>query len=357
MAGGLRINVLGPMVVTIDGVAVPLAGRRLLGVLAALIAGRPESQTVDRLIASVWADDSGVAANAVQYQISRLRRALEPPRSADRPPPLLVHTPAGYRLQLDRDAVDVDRFAALAQRGRQRLRDGDASAAATDLDDALRLARSRPYDDVADLAFLAPEITRLTELVRTVAEDRLRAWQMLGLHPDVVAAAQQLTANEPLREPGWALLATSLAAEGRQADALQAIRTVRRILADELGLDPGPELVDVERAILTQQIPPTVRPDPADGLPPLPAPATELVGRDDLVDAVLQLCHSRPMMTLTGAGGVGKTRVALEVVHRWPRRAAWVELAPYSSADDVVPVIAEKIGRSGCATSTAWWRI
>lgn len=342
MSGTLRIGVLGPLTATVDGAPVPLAGRRLLGVLAALVAGRPEPQKPDRLMADVWHDEPSVAANTVQYQISRLRALLDPHRPPGTSSQTLIHTGAGYRLRLDRDAVDADLFAELARRGRQRLRDGDLHAAVDDLDHALRLVRSRPYDDVADLPFLAPETARLTELVRTVAEERLRGWQLLGRHADVVAEAQALTVEQPLREAGWTLLVTSLAADGRQADALQAIRTIRRILADELGIDPGPELMEVERAVLAQQILPPPRLDRV-GPPRLPVPGTDLLGREALVEAVERRTLHRGIVTLTGPGGVGKTRVALEVARRRAQPSVWIELAPYGSGDDLVAVIAEKL--------------
>lgn len=340
-APALVVNVLGPVSAMSMGRPVPLNGRRQLGVLAVLVAARPEPATARRLLDDVWADAPGTAVSAVEYQVSRLRSLLDPDRSGG----VLMHGSTGYRLRLEGPAVDADRFAELARRGRQRLRAGDPAAAVAELDAALGLVRGRPYDGADELAVLAPEIARLNELVVGAREDRLRGWQLLGRHAEVIDGAQRLTAEHPWREAGWGLLATSLAAEGRQADALRAIATVRRILADELGLDPGPELVEVERAVLAHEVRPAVR----DRLSPstLPAVATTLMGRDALIGQVNRLLDENRLVTLTGPGGVGKTRVAVSVAMAWSEPTFYVELAPYDDPTLLVPLIAERAGLIG----------
>jgi predicted ATPase/DNA-binding SARP family transcriptional activator len=343
---GLQVNVLGLVSASFDGRALPLGGPRQQAVLAALVVARPEVLSTERLIIELWGEDPDISPNGVQYHISRLRSVLEPHRAAGAAPQVLLRSGPGYRLRLDPSSVDADVFSELCIRGQQQLSAGDAEGAALALEQALGLWQGRPYSGIGDFPFLLPEISRLTELALAAAEDRLRAWSALHRTGEVIAAARVHTAEHPWREAGWALLASALAAEGRQADALAALRTVRRILADELGLDPGAELVAVEKAVLAQEVRPTTRAVATrpSGPPALPVPVTELVGREALRSFAVQELKVSRLLTLTGPGGVGKTRLALEVAREHADRVALVELAAYDPGHDLVPALAGSLG-------------
>jgi DNA-binding SARP family transcriptional activator len=249
----IRIRVLGPLEAEVDGRPVDLGGPRQRAVLALLLAARGDVVPVDRLIDDLWRGEPPRKASAsLQAYVSNLRRLLEPRREPRTPAKILVSAPPGYALRLDPVEVDAWHFeAALAE----STRDADPQTARADLAAALREWRGPAFAEVADEPWAQAEAARLAEL-RVVARERLiEATIRAGASADAVPAAQVLTREHPLREEPWRLLALALYAAGRQADALAALREARRILADELGLDPGAALTELEGAILGQRIP------------------------------------------------------------------------------------------------------
>ena len=289
----------------------------------------------ERLIDDVWAAGPPAdPAHALQQTVSQLRRVL---RGGGAVEEWLVWHPSGYQLAVDPDAVDLTQFEQLAELGRRQLASGDPAAAAGTLRRALGLWRGAALADVADLPFGQAAAVRLAERRLAVVEDRIEADLLRGQHGAVVVELEGLVAEYPFRERLSAQLMRALYAGGRQADALDLYESTRRMLADELGVDPGPLLRGVYQQILVHD--PELAPSPAGshGLSGgrrsnLPAPVTTFVGRDGDVRKVLELLEASRMVTLTGPGGVGKTRLALQAAGQLVGTAVdgvwWVDLTP-----------------------------
>jgi DNA-binding SARP family transcriptional activator len=249
-----RLQVLGPLRGCVDGVAIGLGGPRQRVVLAMLLCARPAAVSLDRLIDGVWgAKPPPSATTTVRAYVSRLRRALGPDRPRDEPAALLATSAAGYALKLPDDAVDAWRFERMVREAR-RLGRAEPVRARKIVSGALSLWRGPAYPEIAELPWAAGESARLEEL-------RLTAWELLieltlrsGTPSDAVPVARALTHQHPLREEGWRLLAVCLWASSRQVEALAALRRSRAVLIDEAGVDPGPALVELERAILAQRV-------------------------------------------------------------------------------------------------------
>ncbi|MEV6908235.1 BTAD domain-containing putative transcriptional regulator [Amycolatopsis sp. NPDC051071] len=330
----MRFGVLGATEVRReDGTLVPVGGPRVRTLLALLALEAGRVVPAERLIDGLYGEQppEGVA-NALQSQVSRLRGALK-----DLAP--VEFSPAGYRLAVDRDDVDVHRFERLAAEGRRTLAAGDAAKAAELLREALALWRGPAFADITDAPFRDPQVTRLTELKTSASEDHVEADLKLGRHEDVLAELREIVADQPLRERPRALLIRALHRAGRQADALTAFEDARRVLADELGADPGPELAAAHLAVLRGETSPG-----REMTAPLPVQLTSFIGREgDLRHVLDQLDRSR-LVTLTGPGGTGKTRLALEAAAGMDLPAVFVELAPYSEDSDVAHAVLSALG-------------
>ncbi|GLW05219.1 hypothetical protein Misp01_03490 [Microtetraspora sp. NBRC 13810] len=352
----LRVNVLGPVTAEVDGVEVALGGRMQRGVLAVLAAARGQVVAAETVISALWGEHEGPSMATLHSYIARLRQALEPGRTAKTHSGVLPREGLGYALRVDAYEVDAERFARLAGEGERLLTGGDPGAAATALSEALGLWRGRPYADYPDAPFAAPEVARL-EGLRLAAQENLFAAQLaLGRHAAVVGDLEKFATEHPLSERGWELLALALYRSGRQGDALAALRDARRLLADELGIDPGPMLRDLETAILAQDdaLHPQAPPDPA--VPGnLPFPVTGLVGRTGEIGRVTAMLAGHRLVTLTGPGGIGKTRLALESARaRRDADGPWlVDLAGLRDAALLAATIAQAVGVAGASTTTA----
>ena len=240
----LDVRLLGPIEAERDGAPVALGGpkpRALLAVLA-LEPGRVVS--VDRLVEALWpGDPPETAAHAVQVYVSQLRKALGP---------VIATRAPGYELELAPERVDLHRFARLTQDGRAALDGGDPVSAEGALREALALWRGPALADFLYEPFAQTEIARLEELRTVTLEERIEADLALGRHAELVSELEALVAAQPLREHPRAQLMLALYRSGRQADALAAYRAARETLVDELGIDPSPELRELEAAILRQ---------------------------------------------------------------------------------------------------------
>ncbi|MFJ6197310.1 BTAD domain-containing putative transcriptional regulator [Micromonospora sp. NPDC092111] len=311
----MRFGVLGPLAVSTDaGEPVTVPGVKVRALLADLLAHRNRVVATDRLIDDLWGDDPPAnAAAALQVRVSQLRKALNDAEPGARD--LVESRPPGYALRTD--AVDADRFTELA-----------AAPDAASLTEALRLWRGEPYADVADAEWVRAEATRLAEARLVVLEKLADARLARGEHALVATELAELVARHPLRESLRALQLRALYAAGRQAEALDSYADLRRRLADELGLDPGPELVALHRRILEQDAGLSRPPNAALIRNSLPARLDELVGRAEALAELRTLVPRRRLVTLTGPGGIGKTRLATEVAREqsYPDGVHLVEL-------------------------------
>ncbi|MBW0092261.1 response regulator [Pseudonocardia sp. KRD-184] len=247
----IEFRLLGPVEAWRDGERVRLGGRKQRALLAALLVRPGRVVSLDQLIDDLWpAGPPARAAATVQVFVSDLRRALEPDRPRGTPPGLLVTAAPGYVLRTD--AVDALAFAGLAAAGRAALDDEDAGRAADLLARAEALWRGAALADVADEPFARAEAARLEELRLGCAEDRVDAELALGRHTAVVAELEQRVGAHPMRERLRAQLMLALHRSGRQADALAVYAAGRRILRDELGLEPGAALRALQQGVLVQ---------------------------------------------------------------------------------------------------------
>ncbi|GIH67616.1 ATP-binding protein [Microbispora siamensis] len=346
--------VLGPTEVRGPGgsaTALPPSVRALLARLA-LSCGRVVP--VDGLTDALWGDEGddlpADAANALQIRVSKLRRALA---AAGLGADVLVTQAPGYRLAVPPDAVDAHVFERLLVRAREETAAGNVTAALGCLDEALRLWRGPALADVGQTTWATTESTRLEELRLGAVEDRFELLLESGGHNEAVADIERLVARHPLRERLHRLLMLALYRGGRQAEALAAYQALRRGLADELGIDPSPELQALAEAILRQQVPSAAQPAPApkstDRLPQrLPQRLTSVIGRQDDVTAALERLAEARVVTLTGPGGMGKTTLAFEIARRvngaLADRVLLVRLAALEPGTDVADAFAAELG-------------
>ncbi|MGN9838781.1 BTAD domain-containing putative transcriptional regulator [Nonomuraea sp. H19] len=332
----VAFRVLGPVEAYEHDDELDLGGLRQRAVLARLLVARGQVVPVDTLLYDLWDDDAAKGAQSgLQVYISRLRRVLEPGRPRGGPNRLLVTVASGYALRVASEQVDALRFEQLVRAAGEHLEEGDPQSARGRLEKALGLWRGTPYSDFADQPWAEAEVNRLTEL-RLVARERHADTRLrLGLHAETVPDLEAHTTEQPLREEGWRLLSLGLYRCGRQGDALGALRRARNILADELGIDPGPALRKLESDILAQSpelelvaAPRPARPAPVtDTWPPRRATPVEppplepepFVGRDAEL-ARLTTAASRTgrfqVAIVTGVAGAGKTTLLRQLEGR-----------------------------------------
>jgi predicted ATPase/DNA-binding SARP family transcriptional activator len=310
---GLELRLLGGFDVVAGGRSLPLGGARQRAVLARLVISANELVPTDQLIDQVW---GGVAppgaVTTLQVYVSHLRKAL-----AGTDATIETRRP-GYVLVVAPTAIDARRFEQLVARADARL-DADPADAAALLREALALWRGPALADFAFESFASVEASRLDELRLRALEQRIEADLALGRAGDVVAELEALVAEHPLREGFWRQLMLALYRTGRQSEALRAYRRAGDHLRDELGLEPGVALQRLEQAILVQDELLDVEEQPVAAAPTvtvLPKPLTSFVGREREVAEVRGLLERARLVSLTGAGGTGKTRLALETAAR-----------------------------------------
>ena len=246
----MEFRLLGPLEVWDgQGGVMSLGGGKQRALLAILLLHANQVVPADRLIDELWGEDPpGTANNVLQVYIGQLRRALQPERTQRGPDELIVTRPGGYLLRVAEGELDLERCQRLAKEGRAALSD-DPRAAARLLRQALDLWRGQPLADV-EFASLAGEAARLDELRFTVLESRIEADLARGAPAEVVGELEALGVSHPLRERLRAHWMLALYRSGRQAEALEVFRETKRLLSDELGIDPSPELEKLELAIL-----------------------------------------------------------------------------------------------------------
>jgi DNA-binding SARP family transcriptional activator/ABC-type oligopeptide transport system substrate-binding subunit len=246
----LEFRVLGPLqVLSADGRELPLGGAKQRATLAMLLVRRNEVVTSDRLIDGLWGDTPPpTAGSTLKTYVSRLRRVLTEDGEGAR----LVTQPLGYRLRVGSGELDLERFEALLSRARSLRSSGDVPAARACLVDALSMYTGSPLQDLTHVPFAPGEIGRLEELRLGALDLRLEADLVSGRHTEVIGELEALVARFPFREVLWGDLMVALYRGGRQGDALMVFDRARRILSDELGIDPGQALQDLHRRILQQ---------------------------------------------------------------------------------------------------------
>ncbi len=340
VATGARVRLLGPVRIEVDGVERSITARRQRAVLACLALRAGEAVSADRLLDDVWGDDqpdSGV--RAVAYQISKLRSLLEPERTGEGS--LITTTSAGYVLDIESASVDVYEFDRLVDLARDALAN-DPSTCQALIERALLLWRGRPFADLGDEAFVDVESRRLEgrHLLarRTLAEARMAQ----GRHGDVIDDLEVMSAEHPFEEAVVQLLMTSLHRSGRTADALRAYGDLRIRLGSEMGIEPSGQLRQLEQQLLTGDDGPLSTSTPGSSDPALgrvgnlPTPLSSFVGRTEEIREICELLSTTRLVSLLSFGGVGKTRLAIEVAanlrDRFDDGAWFVDLVPITEA-------------------------
>ena len=326
---------------TEDGRLVEVREAKVRALLADLLLSLGRPVPAGQLIDDLWGADLPVhPAGALQSKVSRLRQALEAAEPGGGA--LVAFRSSGYLLRAGSDALDEHRFAALAERAGAAKDPRDRAGL---LANALGLWRGPPLADFADELFAQPAIARLEEQRLIAVEDHAEARLALGEHSLVAGELSELVARHPLRERLRATHMLALYRSGRQAEAVRSYGELRGLLADDLGLDPGPALAALYQAMLEQapalqgaSAPPTLAARPRTNIPVM---LTDLVGRAAAVAELRALLSERRLVTLTGPGGVGKTRLAIEVATQsagaFPDGVWLVELAGPAPAGASTP--------------------
>jgi DNA-binding SARP family transcriptional activator/tetratricopeptide (TPR) repeat protein len=318
----LAVNVLGPLSVSVDGRPIPVTASRLRALLAALALSAGEEMSVDQLAGILWAEASPAhVRRTVQTYLTRLRLLLGPEA--------IVKSPDGYGLHVDPQRVDAIRFERLLDAAAAA---GDPAAERADLVQALALWRGVPFDGVRSAWLEGVESARLTERYLAAVERRIELDLDLdmGAGAQLVAELRGLTVRYPLRERLWALLMTALYRSGRQADALATYQRLYRLLADELGIEPGPAVQGLHRQILTAHAEPegpghalsqrlSSQPlSPSVSVPrQLPADVG-FTGRVHELADLLRISDADAVVVtaIDGMAGIGKTALAVHIAHR-----------------------------------------
>lgn len=302
----LTVAVLGPLEVCRDGVRLGVPAGKSTELLCRLALEAGGQVRTEALLEDLWA--APTARNTLQSKVSQLRRAL-----ADAG--LLKATASGYALTVAADAVDATRVVQLAAASAAARTAGDPSASLQLAREGLALFRGEVLVDAGDWA--GPHRARLEEVRLSLLQDAVSARLALGAGTDLVVELESLVRAHPLREAFWAALITALYRADRQADALAAYAALRKLLVDELGIEPSPALQKLEHQVL-QQSPLlaspwwSALPEPGN----LPTPAGPIIGRSQDVSAVVTAMASHRLVTVVGPAGVGKTRLAIEVAQQ-----------------------------------------
>jgi predicted ATPase/DNA-binding SARP family transcriptional activator len=361
----MRFGILGPLEATDEqGRQVALGGLKQRAVLAILLLRANEVVSSERLIDELWSGEPPTtAAKSLQVHVSRLRSALANggPDRDER----IATASGGYRLRVAPGELDRDRFESLLANGLAALEAGTWKVASQRFREALGLWRGRPLSDFEYESFAQAEIARLSELHVAAAERWIEAELALGHETPVIGDLERLVREHPYHERLCSQLMLALYRAGRQADALAAYRDTRSVLVDELGIEPSAELRQLHEAILAQdrsllavdndRVASPERPG-SGGSPPvrppwptnLPVQPTPLFGRGTELSELLELAHTHRLLTLTGPGGIGKTRLtvalAAELSDRFVDGVWWVALAAVVDPALILPTVAQTIG-------------
>jgi predicted ATPase/DNA-binding SARP family transcriptional activator len=355
----LDLAILGPLEVWRNGKPLDLGGAKQRMLLAALALEANRVVSDDELVKIIWGDEpaDGVV-DALRVHVHRLRRTIEPNGNCDHTEGrLLVRRPAGYSLLLKADELDLTRFRGLIAEARTAAGGGGHQQALALFDRALGLWRGPTLDDFGDAAFVAAYRVRFEKLRLEALEDRFDLCLRMGLHRENVSAIEALADEHPLRERLQSQLLVTLYRCGRQAEASDAYQRTRRRLLDDLGMEPGPDLQATFREILRHEVSPVRSTEPEGRVHPpsatssrtnLPAEVSSFIGRADQIAEVAELLASNRLVTLVGSGGIGKTRLALQVARRAVDRyrdGVWlIDLATVAEAEALPHEVMARLG-------------
>lgn len=325
------VAVLGPTIVTVDGVERTITARRRRAVLICLALHPDEPLSADRLLDEIWGEDlPDTGQRAVAHQVAKLRTLLQPDRRGEGN--LITTTDAGYALHIAPDDVDAIAFERLVQEARAAL-GSDPARSDRLVSEALASWRGRPFADLDDEPFVDRAARRLEHhhllARRTLAEARIAQ----GRHTEMIGELELLVTDHPLEESLVHLLMTALRRSGRAPDALRVYADLRRQLSSELGIEPSRELQQLEQQLLTDDAgPPTLAGRPDTRPRGVPAPLTTFVGRTEELAQIQDLLATTRLVTLVGFGGLGKTRLAQETARavgdRFRNGVWYVDLTP-----------------------------
>ena len=336
----MRVSLLGTISASTERGRVAISGDKQQTLLAMLALAAPRSVSDDRLIDELWGDEPPrIAPNALQAQVSTLRRTLG--RDTVR------RASGGYLLAVDPADVDALRLEEVVRRGREAAAAGDQREAGRCFEEAVALVREAPVGELTGGRLLGGATAWLQDLVLDAHEGLVDSLLASSRHAEVIESLRSLVAEHPLRERFHAQLMIALYRCGRQSEALRSYRQARGVLLDELGLDPGPELQMLERAVLCH--------DPALAAPIALAPAssatlppslTSFVGRDVELATLHAAMAAARLVTVVGPAGVGKSRLVLEVAGELAstREVWYVELAPVTDPMAVPEAVASTVG-------------
>jgi len=274
----MEFRILGPVEAIEGSRSLSLGGAKQQALLAVLVLNANRAVSTDRLIDALWGERApDGAAHTVQVFVSQFRKAFRVDGSSDE---LLVTQGRGYVLRTEPERVDLYRFEALIDRGRKALADRDPAGASALLREALDLWRGAPLAGLEDEPFAQPYIARIEDVRLSAVEDLIEAELAMGRHAELVGELQSLASEFPLRERLRGQLMLALYRSGRQAEALSAYRDAKRMLAEELGIDPTPDLQRLEGAILRQDPDLELAPQPVRPLPPEPQEVRKAPSRE-----------------------------------------------------------------------------
>ncbi len=349
----MRLCDLGALSITFHGQEQSPGGKRPAAVLALLLVHANQRVSVDTVIDAVWGDRaSSGSASTLESHVWRLRRVLEPGRPAREPSTVLVNQSGGYRLLVTTEQVDSLRFAQLADEIADLMTTDQPERALRRCDEALGLWRGRPYGPAADESWAAAAVARLEEQRRQVRQRRIDALLATQQAERALADVEALIRETPHDERSRAQQMLALYRCGRVEDALAAYLETRAALLEEVGIEPGTELQELQRRILAQD--PSLAPSAPTAAPArsvevhLPGRTSELLGRTAELATVTQLLGHHRVITLVGPAGAGKTRLAVEAAATgaalFPDGVWFADLAAITDPALIGPTIMSTLG-------------
>lgn len=349
----VRFCDLGPVRIDRAGVEVSPGGQKPTEILSLLLVNLNQRVSVDVLMDVLWSRPGAGSVSTLESHIYRLRKVLEPSRPRGAPSERLVNDAGGYRLLAATREVDSYQLSALAEETRALLANGDPDRALRRAVEAMGLWRGQPYAEVADAEWVAPAVARIQETYDQVCELHVQALLETGQEAQALAQLQALIPANLLRERLWAQAMLAQYRCHRPEEALATYQKARTTLRDELGLEPGLELRRLQEQILAQDPALEITRRPAAGptiahTTHLPRRTSQLIGRDHELATLRRLVGEDPLITITGAAGCGKTKLAIEVARAsasgFPDGVWFIDLASVDNPDLVVDLVVSALG-------------